>query len=653
MPARTTWPPTSSAPRSSATGCRSSEVADVYMGCTNQAGRGQPQRRAHGARCWRACRSRCPGVTVNRLCASGLEAVNQASRALRLGDGDLFLAGGVESMTRAPLAMPKPDRSFPRGNQTVYDTTIGWRFVNPRMEELYSTESMGETAENVAERYGISRERQDEFALASHRRAVAAAEAGSLRRGDRAGPGAPAQGRPGHGPRRRRTARATRSLEKLAQLRPVFREGGTRHRRQRLDAQRRRGLRGARERAACRALWAVSRWRGSCRSAWPASTPRTWASVPCPATRMALERAGLEIDDIDLVELNEAFAAQVLACMRRARDPAREAERERRRDRARPSAWLLGRAHPHDADLGDAPPRRSLRARDDVHRRRAGMRHDRREPSRHLNLLCSIDGEIVSPIEDARIAVTDDGFLRGDGAFEVLRLYDGKPFALTITSTGSARSADGIFLEWDRPAFESEIAALLEANESPRRVPAPGRHARRPPARDDGARARFAHDLVLQSVTYQPTIVLTGLKTLSYAANMTATRIAMSRGAKEALLVAPGGKVLEAPTSTIFWATEDGVAAHAEARRRHPRLDHARSHHEGAARRGRRVRAQRRARGLGGIPRLERARGAGREGGRRRQLPGAGAGDPAGLGPAVGAHPGRAVRVSGRSAACS
>ena len=97
-------------------------------------------------------------MTVNRLCASGLDAVNQASRALRLGDGDLLLAGGVESMSRAPLAMPKPDRSFPRGNQTVYDTTIGWRFVNPRMEELYSTEAMGETAENVAERYGISRD---------------------------------------------------------------------------------------------------------------------------------------------------------------------------------------------------------------------------------------------------------------------------------------------------------------------------------------------------------------------------------------------------------------------------------------------------------------------------------------------------------------
>lgn len=186
------------------------------------------------------------------------------------------------------------------------------------------------------------------------------------------------------------------------------------------------------------------------------------------------------------------------------------------------------------------------------------MRHDRGESSRNLNLLCSIDG-VVSPIEDARIAVADDGFLRGDGAFEVLRLYDGKPFALTDHLERLARSADGIFLEWDRPAFEREIAALLDANE----------------ARDECLRLivtrggrrlamverapEFRDDLVLQSVTYQPTIVLTGLKTLSYAANMTATRIAMSRGAKEALLVAPGGKVMEAPTSTIFWAAQDGT----------------------------------------------------------------------------------------------
>jgi branched-chain amino acid aminotransferase len=169
-----------------------------------------------------------------------------------------------------------------------------------------------------------------------------------------------------------------------------------------------------------------------------------------------------------------------------------------------------------------------------------------------------MDGEI-GPLADARISITDDGFLRGDGAFEVLRLYGGKPFALKDHLDRLQRSADGIFLEWDRSAFEREIEALLEANpekdNSLRLVITRGGRRlamiEQPPP--------FDHGLTLQSVTYQPTIVLTGLKTLSYEANMTATRIAMSRGANEALLVLPGGKVLEAPTSTIFWATEDGV----------------------------------------------------------------------------------------------
>ncbi len=179
--------------------------------------------------------------------------------------------------------------------------------------------------------------------------------------------------------------------------------------------------------------------------------------------------------------------------------------------------------------------------------------------------LCSIDGEL-SPIEEARIGVADDGFLRGDGAFEVLRLYGGKPFALVDHLDRLARSADGIFLEWDRPAFEREIESLLAANELEDEclrlvITRGGRRiamVERAP--------EFRHDMTLQSVTYQPTVVLTGLKTLSYCPNMTATRIAQSRGAKEALLVVPGGKVLEAPTSTIFWAGADGAV-------RTPRLE--------------------------------------------------------------------------------
>lgn len=174
------------------------------------------------------------------------------------------------------------------------------------------------------------------------------------------------------------------------------------------------------------------------------------------------------------------------------------------------------------------------------------------------SLLCSIDGSIA-PIGESMISVADDGFLRGDGAFEVARLYGGRPFALEDHLDRLGRSADGIFLEWDRGSFEREIDALLDANDEPDQclrlvVTRGGRRI----ATIERA-PEFRHDLTLQSVTYQPTVVLTGLKTLSYCANMTATRIAISRGAKEALLVLPGGKVLEAPTSTIFWASADGT----------------------------------------------------------------------------------------------
>jgi acetyl-CoA acetyltransferase family protein len=255
-----------------------------------------------------------PGVTVNRLCASGLEAVNQASRAVRLGDGDLLLAGGVESMTRAPLAMPKPDRSFPRGNQTVYDTTIGWRFVNPRMEQLYSTESMGETAENVAARYGVSREDQDGFALESHRRAVDAADSGRF--DDEIVPiavpqpkGDPLSVHADEGPRRDTT------LEKLARLKPAFRSGGT------VTAGNSSSLNDG---AACLVVTSEERARALGKkplarivSTGAAGVDPAYMGVgPVPASRQALERAGLRVRDIDLVELNEAFAAQVLASIR-------------------------------------------------------------------------------------------------------------------------------------------------------------------------------------------------------------------------------------------------------------------------------------------------------------------------------------------------
>jgi branched-chain amino acid aminotransferase len=182
-----------------------------------------------------------------------------------------------------------------------------------------------------------------------------------------------------------------------------------------------------------------------------------------------------------------------------------------------------------------------------------------------VKALCSIDGA-VAPVAESTISITDEGFVRGDGAFEVLRLYDGKPFALDDHLNRLAHTANGIFLDWDRPAFEKEIDALLATNEdadqSLRLILTRGgrRIAMIEP------KPTLEHGLKMQSVTYQPTIVLNGLKTLSYEANMTATRIAQSRGVDEALLTLPGGRVLEAPTSTIFWATDDGVI-------RTPKLD--------------------------------------------------------------------------------
>jgi len=180
------------------------------------------------------------------------------------------------------------------------------------------------------------------------------------------------------------------------------------------------------------------------------------------------------------------------------------------------------------------------------------------QPPDPVALLCSVDGEL-GPVGEARISITDEGLLRGDGGFEVLKLYSGKPFALPDHLDRLQGSCEGIFLEWDRQAFEKEIAALLEANDlqdaALRLVLTRG--GRRIAIIEE--LATFEDGITLQTVTYQPTVILTGLKTLSYEANVTATRIAQSRGAQEALLVAPGDKVLEAPTSTIFWAAGDGV----------------------------------------------------------------------------------------------
>jgi len=288
-------------------------VDEVYMGATN--GAGEDNRNvARMAALLAGLPVEVPGVTVNRLCASGLEAVVQGSRQIRLGEAELVLAGGVESMSRAPLVMPKPERGYPRGNVELADTTIGWRFVNPRMAERHSTESMGETAENVAERYGVSREDQDAFALESHRRAVAATEAGrfddEIVTVEVPQPkGEPLTVHTDEGPRPDTT------LERLAGLRPVFREGGS------VTAGNSSQLNDG---AACVTLTSGERARelgleplARIVSSGAAGVHPGYMGVgPVPATRKALARAGLEPSDIDLVELNEAFAAQVLASMR-------------------------------------------------------------------------------------------------------------------------------------------------------------------------------------------------------------------------------------------------------------------------------------------------------------------------------------------------
>jgi 3-oxoadipyl-CoA thiolase len=295
------------------TGIDAAEIDDVYLGNANGAGE-ENRNVARMAALLAGLPVKTPGATVNRLCASGLEAFNQAARAIRSGEGDLFLAGGVESMSRAPFVMLKPEHGFERGARELADTTLGWRFVNPEMAERYSTEAMGETAENVAARYHVSREDQDAYAAESHRRAVAAAEAGRFddeivtvevpqRKGD------PLSVAEDEGPR------ADSSVERLAKLRAVFRDGGS------VTAGNSSQLNDgaacmvvASEREADRlGLEPLARFVASGAAG---VDPGYMGIGPIPATRKALARAGLTVDDLDLVELNEAFAAQVLPCMR-------------------------------------------------------------------------------------------------------------------------------------------------------------------------------------------------------------------------------------------------------------------------------------------------------------------------------------------------
>ena len=285
-------------------------IEEVYLGCANQAGEDN-RNVARMASLLAGLPVSVPAVTFNRLCASGLTSVNTAARAIRAGDGVAFIAGGVESMSRAPYAMPKPAR--PVGNLTAYDTTLGWRFVNPKMESTYGADALGITAENIAEEYGISREAQDEFALASNRRAIAAIDSGKFAEEILPVKIPQRKGEPLIFDTDERPRRDT-TLEALARLRPAFKPDGT------VTAGNSSGLNdGAaallvmeEETARKLGYQPMARIVSMASAGVP---PRVMGLGPIPATQKALKRAGLSIEDIQLAELNEAFAVQSLAVM--------------------------------------------------------------------------------------------------------------------------------------------------------------------------------------------------------------------------------------------------------------------------------------------------------------------------------------------------
>jgi 3-oxoadipyl-CoA thiolase len=299
------------------TGVDPKEVEEVYLGCANQAGEDN-RNVARMASLLAGLPVEVAGVTFNRLCASGLNAVNQAARAIRAGEGEVYIAGGVESMSRAPYSVPKAEKAFAFGNLTAWDTALGWRDPNPQMQENYGTESMGETAENIAEMQvekgkPISREEQDAFSLRSHQRALAAIDSGKFAEESVPVPIPQRKGEPVLVTTDERPRRDT-SLEALAKLKPAFRKDGT------VTAGNSSGLNdGAAavlltsdRKAKELGLNALARVVASGAAGVP---PRTMGLGPIPATRKALQRAGLSLGDIRLVELNEAFAVQSLAVM--------------------------------------------------------------------------------------------------------------------------------------------------------------------------------------------------------------------------------------------------------------------------------------------------------------------------------------------------
>jgi acetyl-CoA C-acetyltransferase/3-oxo-5,6-didehydrosuberyl-CoA/3-oxoadipyl-CoA thiolase len=294
------------------TGIDKDDIEDVYFGCTNQAGE-DSRNVARNASLLAGLPYTIPGATVNRLCGSGLEAINQAGRAVETDHGDLFVAGGVESMTRGPWVMAKPANAFQRGDVQLYDSSLGWRFPNKRMAELYSLINNGETAENVAEKYQISREDQDKLALASHQKALKAQQDGRLK--DEIIPfeiiqrGKPMVHDKDEGPR------SDTTLEILAGLQASFKKGGsvTAGNSSPLSDGAAAVLVTTPQKAEQLKLKPLARIVAS---ATAGVHPNYMGIGPIPAAEKAMKRAGLTIAQIDLVELNEAFASQVLACAR-------------------------------------------------------------------------------------------------------------------------------------------------------------------------------------------------------------------------------------------------------------------------------------------------------------------------------------------------
>ena len=287
-------------------------VEEVYLGCANQAGEDN-RNVARMSALLAGLPVEVAGVTVNRLCASGLNAINQAARAIKAGEGDVYIAGGVESMSRAPYSIPKAEAGFSFGNLTAWDTALGWRYPNMKMKEMHGTHSMGETAENIAkERPHITREKQDEFSLISHQRAIAATDSGRFKQ----------EIIPVSIPQKKSEAkivytderpRRDTTMESLSKLKPAFsKDGGT------VTAGNSSGLNDgaaallimSAEKAKALNLKPLARIVTSASAGVP---PRVMGYGPIPATQKALKRAGLEMKDIGLVELNEAFAVQSLA----------------------------------------------------------------------------------------------------------------------------------------------------------------------------------------------------------------------------------------------------------------------------------------------------------------------------------------------------